>query len=234
MNAPIDDLPKPAPKPALGAFITLEGGEGAGKSTQAHRLVERLQESGIAAIATREPGGSPGAEALREILLSGAVKELGPAAEAMLFSAARIDHIDKTIEPALAAGSWVICDRFMDSTRAYQGSLGNVGSGFLQALERVSLGTVFPDLTLMLDLPPEVGLARAGQRRGVGVEPDRFEGEGLNFHARLRQAFLDIAEQEPGRCAVIDATAEPDEVSTAIWNVVSARLADWFPSVTRV
>ena len=147
--------------PRRGSFITLEGGEGVGKSTQALRLVERLGRAGIEAIATREPGGSPGAEILRDLLLSGMIKDLGPKAEAILFAAARIDHIDRKIAPALALGTWVVSDRFADSTRAYQGALGGLDAGFHAALERVTLGEIRPDLTLILDLPAKIGLARA-------------------------------------------------------------------------
>jgi dTMP kinase len=205
-------------------FITLEGGEGVGKSTQALRLAERLRQSGIDAIETREPGGSPGAELLRDLLLSGKIKDLGPKAEAILFAAARIDHIDRKIAPALAAGTWVVSDRFTDSTRAYQGALGGLDPGFLHALERVTVGDIRPDLTLILDLPPEVGLARAAARRGAGVVSDRFEGEAIAFHEALRTAYLQIAAAEPQRCVVVDATRSEDDVAQAIWDAVSYRL----------
>lgn len=216
---PRDPAPSPAPR---GRFITLEGGEGAGKSTQAARLVAALGEAGIPAIATREPGGSPGAEALRRVLLAGIAEPLGPTAEAVLFSAARIDHLDRTIRPALAAGTFVVCDRFADSTRAYQGALGNVDPRLIRALERVTIGETRPDLTLVLDLPAEVGHARAARRRSGA--PDRFEAEALDFHKALRRSFLDIAAAEPDRCAVIDATGSPDEVAAAIWAAVETRL----------
>jgi dTMP kinase len=209
---------------ARGSFITLEGGEGAGKSTQLQVIVAKLRALQIDALATREPGGSPGAETLREILLSGTLKHLGPKAEAILFSAARIDHIDALIEPALAKGTWVVCDRFLDSTRAYQGSLGKLDARFLTALERVTIGDILPDLTLILDLPAETGLARAKMRRGAGAAPDRFEQEDLGFHNALRAAFLAIAECEPKRCVVIDASRTPGEVSEAVWSAISARL----------
>jgi dTMP kinase len=206
------------------SFITLEGGEGVGKSTQVLRLVERLRQTGIEAIATREPGGSPGAEMLRDLILSGKVKELGAKAEAILFSAARIDHIDRKIAPTLAAGTWVVSDRFADSTRAYQGALGGLEPAFLRALERVTLGDMRPDLTLLLDLPPEIGLARAAQRRGPGVVSDRFEREGIAFHAALRKAFLEIAAAEPQRCVIVDAAQSEDDVAQAIWDTVAHRL----------
>jgi len=207
-----------------GSFITLEGGEGVGKSTQAGYLLRNLRIAGIEAIGTREPGGSPGAEILRKVLLSGDVARLGPAAEAILFAAARIDHIDKTIEPALAAGTFVVCERFADSTRAYQGTRGQLDPRFLRALERVTLGDVRPGLTLILDLPAAEGLARAAARRGAREAPDRFEREDLEFHESLRAAFLVMAAAEPARCAVIDATCAEEEVARAIFEVVSNRL----------
>ncbi len=211
--------------PARGRFITLEGGEGAGKSVQARRLAGRLRELGLAVVLTREPGGSPGAEALREVILSGAAARFGAEGEALLFSAARIDHIDNTIAPALRRGDWVVCDRFADSTRAYQGAAGRVDPALLASLERVAVGDCRPDLTLMLDLPVAEGLARAVARRGRDEEADRFESESLAFHETLRQAFLSVARAEPKRCAVIDAGAGEDEVAEAIWAVVSERLA---------
>lgn len=212
--------------PKRGTFITLEGGEGVGKSTQVRHLVARLQARGVEVMSTREPGGSPGAEILRDLLLSGMMKSLGAKAEAILFAAARIDHIDHTIAPALAAGTWVICDRFADSTRAYQGTLGGLDSGFLRALERVTIGEKRPDLTLILDLPAEVGLARAAARRGAGTASDRFEGEGFAFHAALRDAYLAIAAAEPERCVVVDASQSEQEIAQAIWDTVSHRLLD--------
>lgn len=206
-----------------GYFITLEGGEGAGKSTQVRILSKRLAGLGYDTLTTREPGGSPGAEKLRDVLLSGAVAPLGPAAEAIVFSAARIDHLDKTIRPALAQGCVVICDRFADSTRAYQGALGNLDPRLIGALEAVTVGPTKPDLTLMLDLPAEQGLERADRRR-TGGPVDRFEAENLAFHQGLRQTFLDIAAAEPSRCRVIDARQSPEEVSEAIWAIVEPRL----------
>ncbi|MGA3303916.1 MAG: dTMP kinase [Methylovirgula sp.] len=213
-------------KAGRGAFITLEGGEGAGKTTQARHIAERLKEIGRAAIITREPGGSPAAEILRDVLLSGKFKNLGGEAEAIIFSAARIDHIDRTIAPALAAGTWVISDRFADSTRAYQGTLGGVAPRFLDRLEKVTLNGLKPDLTIILDLPAEVGLARAAARRAPGFVPDRFESEDLATHEAPRQAFLTIAAAEPERCVVIDATQDENDVAKAIWDVIGARLLD--------
>ena len=186
--------------PAPGRFITLEGGEGAGKSVQARRLAARLREAGLGVVLTREPGGSPGAEALREVILSGGAARFGAIGEAMLFSAARIDHIDATIAPALRRGEWVVCDRFLDSTRAYQGAAGRLDPALVASLERVAVGACRPDLTLVLDLPAAEGLARAAARRGEAAA-DRFEREGLAFHETLRRAFLAIVEAEPERCA---------------------------------
>ncbi len=206
-----------------GRFITLEGGEGAGKSTQARLLHDRLTEAGIACVVTREPGGSPGAEKLRAALLSGVVEPLGPAAEALVFSAARIDHLDTLIRPALAAGQWVICDRFIDSTRAYQGALGDLDPSFILGLEKVVVGEMKPDLTLVLDLPPEEGAARAALRRG-GAKADRFEKQDAAFHRRLRQAFLANAALEPTRCVVIDAAGEPANVARDLWSAVTRKL----------
>lgn len=210
-------------KGRTGRFVTFEGGEGAGKSTQMRRLQERLAGQGVEAIATREPGGSPHAERLREALLGGKAAPLGPLGEAILFSAARIDHLDRLIKPALARGTWVICDRFADSTRAYQGVRGGVDPRLIALLERVSLLGTTPDLTIILDLPPEVGLERAKQRRRADEIADRFEREEMAFHEGLRQAFLDIAASEPGRCCVVNAMLPEDEVAQAVWHIVEAR-----------
>jgi dTMP kinase len=212
--------------PARGRFITLEGGEGAGKSVQARRLAERLSGRGLAVVLTREPGGSPGAEALREVILSGAAARFGAEGEALLFSAARIDHIDATIAPALARGEWVVSDRFADSTRAYQGAAGELDPQLLACLERVAVGDCRPDLTLILDLPAAEGLARASGRRRADEPADRFEGESLAFHETLRGAYLEIARAEPQRCVVVDARASEDEVAEAIWAAVEERLGD--------
>lgn len=208
-----------------GRFITFEGGEGAGKSTQIARLRARLESLGKTVVATREPGGSPYAEEIRAFILGGKAKPLGAVAEALLFTAARIDHIDHTIEPALREGVHVLCDRFADSTRAYQGASGNVDASLINALERAALNGLKPDLTLILDLPPEMGLLRAGARRetkGEGV--DRFEEEDIAFHSKLRETFLAIARAEPERCLVIAADRTPDEVEAAIWDAVQTRL----------
>jgi dTMP kinase len=206
-----------------GKFVTFEGGEGTGKSTQAAMLALRLEALGLAVLLTREPGGSSGAEIIRHVLLSGAIKPLGPEAEAMLFAAARLDHVQLTIEPALEAGKWVICDRFADSTRVYQGALGKVDQRLIKALERICLGDLSPDLTLLLDLPVEAGLQRQAQRRG-DTAPDRFEAEDVEFHESLRQAYLALARDEPQRCAVIDAAGTKEDIAKEIWAVVTSRL----------
>src|SRR5574337_769188 len=170
-----------------GRFITLEGGEGAGKSVQAKRLEKRLRAAGLKVLRTREPGGSPGAETLRDAILSGFAARFGPEGEALLFAAARIDHLDKKILPALARGAWVVCDRFADSTRAYQGAAGKLPAGFIARLEEVSIGSSRPDLNLTQDVPVEAGLARAAKRRGQ-KGADRFEAEGVGFHETLRRS----------------------------------------------
>jgi len=207
-----------------GRFITLEGGEGAGKSLQAKRLAERLAALGLPVVQTREPGGSPGAEALREAILTGFAADFGPAAQALLFAAARVDHLDKTILPALNRGAWVVSDRFADSTRAYQGVAGNLPADFVASLERLTVGTAGPDLTLILDLAPAVGLERAANRREGRGRADRFESESLAFHQTLRRAFLDIAAAEPWRCVVVAGSGSEAEVADAIWSAVEARL----------
>jgi dTMP kinase len=206
-----------------GKFITFEGGEGTGKSTQAAMLALKLESHGIGVKLTREPGGSPGAEIIRHVLLSGAAKPLGADAEAILFAAARNDHIECTISPALDAGHWVISDRFADSTRVYQGTLGEVDARLIKALERVSAGDLRADLTLVLDVPVEIGLKRAAGRR-KGSDPDRFEAETVEFHEQLRQAYLTLAASEPQRCVIIDASAPKMTVAKQIWQAVKTRL----------
>lgn len=212
-----------------GRFITLEGGEGVGKSTQLARLMERLASAGVPALATREPGGTPLAERYRAALLGGAIAPFGPAAEALVFSAARIDHLDAVIGPALARGTTVVCDRFMDSTRAYQGALGHLEPGLVDALESAVVGERRPDLTLILDLPSELGLARAAARRGPGQGADRFEQEEGSFHETLRRAFLAIAAVDPERCRLIDASGDTETVAASIWQTVAETL---FPAMT--
>ena len=210
------DLPKRAP------FITFEGGEGAGKTTQTRQLADRLTAAGIACIVTREPGGSPFAEEIRTLLLSGHLPTRGAMADTLLFLAARVDHVTETIKPALDAGQWVISDRFADSTFAYQGAAGGVPRATLTELHRLVLGDFRPDLTLILDLPPEIGLARAGAR-GQGTA-DHFERRELAYHEALRQGFHVIAAAEPARCVLIDASGSPDEVAAHVWAAVEARL----------
>jgi dTMP kinase len=206
-----------------GKFISFEGGEGSGKSTQIKLLAQRLEAAKLRAILTREPGGSPGAEIIRHLVLSGMGKLLGPEAETLLFAAARDDHVRTVIEPALTQGTWVLCDRFSDSTRAYQGRLGNVAPGLLNAMQRVTIGDLKPDLTIILDVPVEIGLKRAAARRGDGA-PDRFEGEDIKFHQDLRDAFRQIAAEDPDRCVLIDATASPDVVAAQVWTALRDHL----------
>lgn len=206
-----------------GRFISFEGGEGSGKSTHAKRLAEQLKSLGLDVVLTREPGGSPGAEIIRHILLSGAAQPLGAETETILFAAARDDHVRQVIRPALLAGKWVVCDRFIDSTRVYQGELGKVDAKLIRSLERVTVGTAMPDLTLLLDVPATVGLARAKHRRGKGA-PDRYEAETVKFHENLRRAYSRVAEEEPRRIVIIDGRAPKDVVAERIWNTVTERL----------
>ena len=208
--------------PGRGRFITFEGGEGSGKSTQIKALAERLGAAKLRAIVTREPGGSPGAEIIRHVVLSGMGKLLGPDAETLLFAAARDDHVRTVIEPALNKGVWVLCDRFSDSTRVYQGRLGHVAPAFLDAMERVTIGDLKPDLTVILDVPVEVGLQRAAARRGSGA-PDRFEAEDMKFHQQLRDAFRQVAADEPQRCVLIDANADAGAVAANVWAALRER-----------
>ena len=203
-----------------GFFISFEGGEGAGKSTQIRRLADTLQASGHDVVVTREPGGSPGVEAIRDLLVNGAADRWSPVTESLLMYAARRDHLERLIRPALARGAIVLCDRFADSTRAYQGAGGDAPATLISALEAHVLGGTVPVLTLILDLPAEVGLERAEARGGAA----RFESKGLAFHERLRAGYLEIARQEPERCVVINADAELDAVTAAISDVVAQRL----------
>jgi len=206
-----------------GRFITFEGGDGSGKSTHAAQLAKRLTELGLEVVLTREPGGSPGAEVIRHILLSGIAKPLGVETEAILFAAARDDHVRSVIRPALVEGKWVICDRFIDSTRAYQGILGNVDMKLIRGLERVTVGAAMPDLTFILDVPATVGLARAKRRRGSGPA-DRYEAEAIEFHEGLRRAYHRLASEEPRRLLLIDGRPPRDIVSGRIWEIVEQRL----------
>ena len=204
-----------------GRFITLEGGEGAGKSTQIRLLSDALIACGKKVVLTREPGGSPGAEEIRGLLVSGETGRWGPVTEALLHTAARRDHLERTVWPALEAGHWVICDRFFDSTMAYQGYGLGLGRELIATLQGAALGDFRPDLTLILDLPVEDGLARAAARRGG---EDRYERMDIAFHHRLRDGFLDIAAREPERCAIIDAAHPVETVQAAIMDCVTHRL----------
>ena len=208
-----------------GRFITLEGGEGAGKTTQSDLLTDWLTEHGVEVVQTREPGGSPRAEVLRELLLSGVVAPFGAEAEALFFAVARADHMNETIRPALQGGAWVICDRFIDSTRAYQG-VGGVDPQELNRLENLAIGADRPDLTLILDLPAVVGVYRAKSRSGP---VDRFEVDDIAIQETRRQIFLDIARVETERCIVIDASQTPDVVAKSVQDAVGARLAAYLP-----
>jgi dTMP kinase len=203
-----------------GHFISFEGGEGAGKSTQIRTLAARLEAQGRTVALTREPGGSAGAESLRDLLVQGEADRWSPIAETLILFAARADHLERRIRPALGGGAWVLCDRFADSTRAYQGAGAGASAQVIGALEQAVIGGDWPELTLILDLPPAVGLARAAQRGGA---EQRFERKGLVFHERLRAGFLDIAAAEPQRCRVIDAQASLDEVARAVWAAVCDR-----------
>jgi dTMP kinase len=214
-----------------GHFITFEGGEGSGKSTHAATLAQRLKAAGIDIVLTREPGGSPGAEIIRHIILSGIAKPLGAETETILFAAARDDHMRSTILPALEGGQWVICDRFIDSTRVYQGILGKVDGKLIHGLERVTVGAAMPELTFILDVPANIGLARAKSRRGAGAA-DRFEAESVEYHERLRQAYLALAKLEPKRCIVVDGRAPRDVVADRIWAAVNERLLGATPART--
>lgn len=207
---------------AKGGFITLEGGEGAGKSTQIQRLAAALKQAGHNVITTREPGGSPGAEAIRALLVEGAVDRWDAVTELLLHYAARRDHLAQTILPALQSGTWVICDRFADSTMAYQGYGLSLGRDVVEHAHALAVGDTRPDLTVILDIPLDVGLARAKERDGD--DANRYERMDRDFHQRIRDGFLDIAKREPERCAVIDATADADAVHGKIADAVKQRL----------
>jgi len=209
-------------------FITLEGGEGVGKSTQIRLLVDWLQSAGVGVCQTREPGGSPGAEHIRDLLVKGDGDRWDPMAEALLVTAARAEHVARTVKPALARGDWVVCDRFSDSTVAYQGAGRELGVPEMQALQALALGGFKPDLTIVLDMPVDVGLSRAlGREEGKTSEmEDRFERLDISFHKKLRQAFLDIAVAEPDRCVVLDAAQSVEDLHTALRAVIMARFGD--------
>ncbi|MCP5433560.1 MAG: dTMP kinase [Alphaproteobacteria bacterium] len=208
--------------PGRGRFITFEGGEGAGKSTQLALLAERLRAEGVQVVATREPGGTEGAEAVRALLVTGATDRWSPLAESLLHFAARADHLERVIRPALARGDWVLCDRFTDSSMAYQGYGLGLGRETVAALARLVVGETTPDLTLILDIPPGEGLARA-EAAAPGGET-RYERMGQAFHAALREAFRDIAAREAPRCALVDAARPREAVAADILALVRARL----------
>ena len=228
-----------------GKFITFEGGEGSGKSTQSRILADRLRQRGLTVQVTREPGGSPFAERLRDLLLDAATPPHAAMSEALLFYSARADHLETVIRPALKAGTWVICDRFSDSTRVYQGYAGSLNPQIVEALDLIVVGKSRPDLTLMIDVPVAVGLGRAqlrlGQKQAASaaaalpsavsapreittLAADRFESRDVQFHTKLRQGFLDIAKAEPERCAVIDGHHDSALVAASVWNAVRTRV----------
>ncbi|WP_062116541.1 dTMP kinase [Aureimonas sp. AU40] len=213
----------PITDPSASFFLTFEGGEGSGKTTQIARLASFLREQGHEVCTTREPGGTPAADALRQILLSGRARDLGGETEALLFAAGRRDHIEGVILPALLRGEIVLCDRFHDSTRVYQGSVGGVPPETLAVMEAATLEGVVPDLTLILDIPAEQGLQRAATRRGQDAA-DRFESEPVALHEQRRKAFLRIAASEPSRCVVVDAAREADVIEAEIRRIVMERL----------
>lgn len=204
-------------------FITFEGGEGSGKSTQIKRLAARLSAAGHRVLVTREPGGTPEAEAVRALLVSGDIARWTAKSEALLNYAAREQHLEQVIRPALADGKFVLCDRFMDSTRAYQGYAGGCDLAFIDALERAIVGGTRPGLTLILDLDPATGLARAKARGDASAE-DRYERKGLSFHTKLREGFLDILRRNPARCRLVDAAQVEEAVAEDIWSIVSGSL----------
>jgi dTMP kinase len=214
-----------------GQFITFEGGEGTGKTTQVQLLASLLRARGHDVVTTREPGGAAGADTIRSLLVSGATDKWDPLSESLLLFAARREHLVKTIWPALEQGAWVLCDRFADSTLAYQGYGHSVPIEFIENLYDVVVGEFVPDLTLILDIDVEIGLARANARNtDTASREDRFERMDIAFHERLRTGFLYIARNDPGRCAVIDADNQPDIVGAEIWKTVETRLQPEMPS----
>lgn len=218
-----------------GKFITFEGGEGAGKSTQVRLLAEQLRQRGHEVVVTREPGGTPFAEQVRRLILSPDVAEHAPLSEALLFYAARADHIDKVIRPALQRAAFVLCDRFSDSTRVYQSVAGGLSASVFERLEQIVVGNTRPDLTIILDIDPAAGLARAEARRGSRASAiedgdkqtgrDKYERQSLGYHEKLRAGFLAIAAQEPSRCVVVDAARAAETIAAEISGSVAARLA---------
>jgi dTMP kinase len=203
-----------------GRFITFEGGEGAGKSTQVKALAARLRAQGLTVVETREPGGVPSGELIRDLLVTGATDRWTPLSEALLNYAARQEHLEELIRPTLARAQWVISDRFADSTTAYQGSAEGVAPDVLKALYELVVGNTSPNLTFMLDIPANEGLKRA-EARGTGGT--RYEQMGVAYHQRIREAFLLIARNEPQRCKVIDGTLSADDVGTQVWDAVKLK-----------
>jgi dTMP kinase len=206
---------------AVGHFVTFEGGEGAGKSTQLQRLADTLRKSGLPVTVTREPGGAPGAELIRNLLVEGAVGRWDAMTEALLHLAARRDHLVRTVWPALSEGTWVLCDRFADSTLAYQGYGHGLPAHIIEQFYSLAVGSFAPDLTVILDLPVEEGLARASKRGGG---EDRYERMGRDFHERLRRGFLEIAQHHPERCVVVSGLGSQDEVHAQVLHAVETRL----------
>jgi len=219
-----------ADKTKRGRFITFEGGEGAGKSTQAAALAQRLKADGKRICLTREPGGSDFAERVRQFILDPSIPAHTPLSEALLFFAARADHLATLIRPSLDNGIWVVCDRFTDSTRTYQGAAGGLPADTVAALDSIVVGDTAPDLTLVLDLPVDIAFARVAQRRqqpdgkNLPPQPDPFESRNAHFHERLRQGFLEIAAAAPERCVVIDASGDRETIARAIWKAVETKL----------
>lgn len=210
-------------------FITFEGGEGVGKSTQVKRLLGALEQRGISAVRTREPGGTPKAEAVRAFILQGRSESWGPGGEAVLFAAARLDHVNQLIGPSLDAGRWVVSDRFHDSTRAYQGLTGGVDDKLIRGLETLALNGRQPDLTIILDMDPEVAFRRVEERELEGAlqqTGDRFEKEDLVWHKRLRDAFLEIASNNAQRCVVIPAGQSEESLEQEIWDTLTRRFPE--------
>lgn len=210
-------------------FITFEGGEGVGKSTQVKRLIKRLRNALVDVVSSREPGGTPRAEAIRSFILQGRSEEWGPDAEAVLFAAARLDHVNRFIRPNLEAGTWVVLDRFHDSTRAYQGLTGGVDDKLIGALEELALNGVSPDLTIVLDMDPAMAFERVAQRAAadsINTPIDRFEKEDLEWHTRLRDAFLEIASANEERCVVISADRSESDISKAVWLAVKQKFPE--------
>ncbi len=205
-------------------FITFEGGEGTGKSTQIKLLAAKLRDAGIDVLTTREPGGAPGAEEIRELLVTGAPGRWTPRTEALLHYAAREDHLIRTVRPSLAAGQWVLCDRFSDSTRAYQGITQGLGLDTVEALDRLVVGTTQPSLTLIFDMPVDVALSRA--TTGEGGNETRYERMGREFHDRLRNAFLEVAKAHADRCVLVDASGDVEDVANHVWRAVVTKFPE--------